>query len=288
MALIKISTDSTSDIPVNLKEELNIEVVPLMIIHGDKEYRDGIDLTTRQFYEILETSDIMPGSSCVPLVYYTNLYEKVYADGYTDLIHTTINSKGSSTYQGANMMRDQFYEDHPEAKEKFNIHIIDSTTYSVGYGWAVIEAARMVKDGKSVEDIIAYINDWIAHVRPVMLPMNLKFVKKSGRISAAAAFVGDALGLKPVITFEDGASKVISKIRGEKRAVKEFVDLIESEREVGTPYMLVSGNNDEQFLKFKEECALRFEREPEFVYDVGNIISINTGPNMIGIIYRMK
>jgi len=152
MAKIKIATDSTADIPVNLVEELGIEVIPLLIIHGDKEYRDGIDITPEEFYKLLEETDVMPGSSCVPPVVYTELYEKTYNDGYTDLILVSVNGKGSSTYQNTVMMREQFYEDHPEAEGKFNIHLIDSTTYSMAYGWAVVEAARKIQAGGSAHN----------------------------------------------------------------------------------------------------------------------------------------
>ena len=95
-----------------------------------------------------------------------------------------------------------------------NIHIIDSKTYSMAYGMPVIRAAQMVKEGATVEEILSEINDWLENVGVLFVPLNLKFVKKSGRVSAAAAFVGDALGLKPIITFEDGDSKVLNKIRG--------------------------------------------------------------------------
>ncbi|MBQ8525125.1 MAG: DegV family protein [Clostridia bacterium] len=286
MAKIKIVTDSTSDIPKNLAEELGIEVLPLTLTANGKEYRDGIDITPEEFYKILDTSEEIPASSCVAPALYTELYERVYEEGYTDLILTSINSKGSSTYQGSVMTKEMFYEDHPEAVGKFNIHNIDSQTYSMSYGWAVVEAARKANEGASVEDIIAGIMDWVENTRPMFVPMTLKFVKKSGRVSAAAAFVGDALGLKPVITFENGESKVVSKIRGEKKVVKELLGMVKSERKPGTPYMIVYGNNDEQFSKLRDTCTEVLGDAPELEYPVGCVIGINTGPNIVGIIYR--
>lgn len=286
MAKIKIATDSTSDIPKNLVEELGIEVLPLTLRANGKEYRDGIDITPEEFYEILDTSDELPASSCVAPALYTELYEKAYKEGYTDLVLVSINSKGSSTYQGSVMAKDMFYEDYPEAADKFTIHNIDSLTYSMSYGWAVVEAARMAKNGEDVEAIKEAINDWITNTRPMFVPLNLKFVKKSGRISAAAAFVGDALGLKPVITFEDGESKVISKIRGEKKLVKELLEMVKSERKPGTPYMIVHGHINEQYEKFRDTCTEILGEAPEFEYPVGCVIGINTGPSILGIVFR--
>ena len=109
MAKIKIVTDSTSDLPKNIIDELNIEVVPLALFADGVEYRDGLDITPEEFYKIMESSDSIPTSSCVPPALYTEVYEKAYSEGYTDLILTSINSKGSSTYQGAVMTRDMFF-----------------------------------------------------------------------------------------------------------------------------------------------------------------------------------
>ena len=285
MPKIKIVTDSTSDIPKNLAQELGIEILPLTLTVNENEYRDGIDITQQEFYEILETSETVPSSSCVSPALYTELYEKSYEEGYTDVILTSINSKGSSTYQGAVMSKQMFFEDHPDAVGKINIYNVDSGTYSMIYGLAVIEAARMANDGAAAREIVEHIENRVKDARGMFVPMNLKFVKKSGRVSAASAFVGDALGLKPVITFEDGESLVISKIRGEKKVVPELLSLVKSERKVGTPYMLVGGNNDEQFNKLRDMCTEVLGEPPILEYPVGCVIAINTGPNIIGIIY---
>jgi len=286
MSLIKIISDSTADIPKNIQEEYDITVLPLTIIDGDAEYTDGVTMSPDEFYDILETCEKIPSSSRVAPGLFTQAYVDAWKNGYTDLIYVALNSKGSSTYHGAIMEMEDFYEENPEAKETFCIHIVDSLTYSMCYGWAVISAAKMAKEGREISEILESIDDWLKNTRAMFVPMNLKFVKKSGRVTAAAAFVGDALGLKPVITFEDGESKVISKIRGEKKVVSSLLDIVEGERKKGTPYFLVRGKNIELFEKYKAAAIERFGEEPEFVYPVGCIISINTGPDILGIIYK--
>ena len=286
MAKIKIATDSTADIPKSLVEELNIAVLPLTILAGDKEYLDGVDIMPEEFYHVLETADKMPVSSQVSVTLYQELFEKTWREGYTDIIHVILNSKGSGTYQAGVLARDLFLEEHKEAAEQFQIHLIDSGTYSMAYGWAAVEAARMAAKGEEVAAIIAHIQDWVSHARPMLVPLSLKFVKKSGRVSAAAAFVGDAIGLKPMITFEQGESKVVGKARGEKKAVRELVELCRKERRPGTPYMLVYGNNQEQREQLRELCREMLDQLPTLEYPVGCIISINTGPNMVALIYR--
>lgn len=288
MAKIKIVTDSTADIPVEIRESLGIEVLPITIIDGENEYKDGYDMTPQEFYEVLENAKEIPSTSRVVPVLYGELYEECYKEGYTDVILTCINSKGSSTMQGAIMSKDMFYEDYPEAKEKMNIHIIDSKTYSMAYGMAVIKAAEMVKDGAGVDEVLKEMNDWLENVKILFLPMNLKFVKKSGRVSAAAAFVGDALGLKPIITFIDGDSKVLNKVRGDKKAISTLVDMVAAEREEGTPYSLVYGSNVDAFEKIKAACEEKLDIPAKYEYLVGAVISINAGPDVVGVIYRKK
>lgn len=286
MSKIKISTDSTADIPKDLCDRFNISVLPLTIIYENKEYKDGIDISPKDFYAILDTAEALPVSSQVSVEMYTELFNSCRSEGYSDLIHVTINSKGSGTYQAAELAKSLFFESHPEAAEDFSIRIIDSKTYSMAYGIPVIEGARMIQNGASAEEVAEHIEEWLSHARPVFIPLNLKCVKKSGRISPAAAFVGDVIGLKPLITFEDGEAKIISKARGDNNAVSSLVERCLSERKPGTNYALVYGNNKEAFIKLKSACAETLDIPPIAEYQVGCVIGLNTGPNMIGILYR--
>lgn len=207
--------------------------------------------------------------------------------GYMDLIHTSINSKGSGTYQATVLSKRIFFEEHPEAKKQFHIHLIDSKTYKYGlWDIPVVEGVQMVQEGASVDEIIEHIQEWLEHARPVFVPRNLKCVKKSGRISPAAAFMGDAIGLKPLITFEDGEAKVISKARGEHKAIATLLDRCMKERCPDTNYVLIYGSNQDAFAELKKACAEVMDRPPMSEYKAGCIISINTGPNMVGILYR--
>lgn len=285
---IKISTDSTSDISLALGRELDISILPIMLISEDGELRDGVDITPEEFYPILAATEKLPTSSAVTPYLYTQLYEETYRAGYTDQIHVTINSKGSGTHQNAVLARDMFYQEHPEAKEEFRIHIIDSMTYSMGYGLAVIEAAKMAKEGASASSILAMIEDFLAHSRILVLPLDLKCVKKSGRVSAAAAFVGDAIGLKPIITFENGESKILEKVRGEKAAFKKLIEMFLAEAALEKPYIMAKAANTEALsaLRTTLQTELSIDHIPDFF--LGCIISLNIGQNAVGIVYYKK
>ena len=287
MARVKFTTDSAADIPAALREELDIQALPFPIAIGDKEYDDGLDFTPQEFYDMLLAAPKIPTHAQLNPYVFTEVFESAWEAGYTDLIHTSINSKGSATCANAYQARGEFYKDHPEARDAFHIHIIDALNYTMGYGWAVVQGARMAAEGAGPQEIVDFIQDWTDHVRVAFAPLDLRFAKKSGRISAAAAFVGEALGLKPIMTFINGESKILSKVRGEKAVVSKLAEMCREERKAGTPYLLIQGNNQEQSDRLLDQCRLELGEEPALAYHIGGVIAINAGPNLVGLIYRV-
>ena len=286
MTTIKFVTDSAADIPRALREELNIRVLPFPIAMGTKELQDGYDFTPEEFYpRLLKAPQIPTHAQLIPFVF-SQCFQEAFQSGVRCLIYTAINAKGSATYQNAVQARQEFYEDYPEAKETFHIHILDSKTYTMGYGWAVVQGAKMARNGADEGEVLAYLQDWLDHVRVIFAPLDLRFAKKSGRVSAAAAFVGDALGLKPIMTFEDGDSKILSKVRGEKNVVPALLEACRKTRQEGTPYLIIRGSNEEQAARLAEESAKALGAPADMTYPVGGVVAINAGPNLIGLVYR--
>lgn len=285
MSKIRVSTDSTADIPQAIRKELDIVTLPLTILAEGKEYRDGVDIEPGAFYELMERCADIPGTAQVSVTLYTALFEETLAAGFTHLIHVSINSKGSGTYQAGLMARDMFYEEHPEARDALDIQLLDSANYSMAYGLAVVEGARLAKNGAAPQEVLAHVTDWLEHGRAIVVPFTLKYVKKSGRVSPAAAFVGDALGLKPLITFEEGEPKIPAKVRGEAKAVTALVDRMLQTRKPGTPYALAYGSNESLRTQLREACAQVMDLPPVAEYPLGCVISINTGPEAVGLCY---
>ena len=145
----------------------------------------------------------------------------------------------------------------------------------------------MSAGGAEPQAVVDFIQDWVDHVRVVFSPLDRRFAKKSGCISAAAAFVGEALGLKPVMTFTNGESKILAKVRGEKAVVARLAEMCRAERRDGTPYLMIQGSNREQSDRLLEVCRQELGEEPALSYFIGGVIAINAGPNLIGIIYRV-
>ncbi|MEA4813828.1 MAG: DegV family protein [Oscillospiraceae bacterium] len=288
MAKIRIMTDSASDIPAELQKSCGIEVLPFIIAMDDREYRDNVDFTPVEFYRKLEASATVPTHSQLTPFTFLECYERAFAEGCTDLIYVSINAGGSATNQNAMIARDAFFRDHPEAGGKFSVHVVDGTTYTMGYGYAAVLGARAAAEGKSVEEVLTVIRDWIDHQRVLFVPYNLQFVKKSGRVSAAAAFIGDALGLRPLIGFEDGGAKILGKVRGDKAVVPAIVDMMKDEMEPGSEYLCIHGALEDRNDELNAECREKLGYLPVLSYYLGCIIAINCGPNVVALVYRKK
>lgn len=281
-------TDSAADIPAELVEELGIQVLPFHIAMEGKDLRDGADFTPQEFYHALLSAPKIPTHSQHTAFVFQECYEKAWRDGYSDLIYTAINSKGSTTHANAVQAIELFYEDFPEARDALRIRVIDGGDYTMTYGWAVVLGARMAREGKNAEEVAAAIQDWVDHSQVVFGLYDLKFAKKSGRVSAAAAFVGDALGLKPIMTFQDGESKILTKVRGEKNVIPAILDQIKPAIDPDAPYLCLGGALEAENKLVCAASKEAFGKAPELFYYIGGVIAINAGPNLVGVVFRKK
>lgn len=286
MEKIKIFTDSASDITFEAEKELDIAMMNFNIAMGDASYTSRIDFDNDQFYKLMAEYDGIPLTSQITAYEFQEMYEKYYKEGYTDLIGILINSEGSATYGNSLMAYNMFIEEHPEAKDKFRVHSIDARSYTGAYGYAVVEAGKMVKEGKSAEEIVAFAKEWIEHCVVYFVPYTLKYAAKSGRIPSAAAFVGDKLGIKPAMRIYDHVISTAFSIRGEKRVVKKIAEKTVSEMKKGTPYLIVYGDDALLRDQMKEAMTVLTGYEPAGAYQIGAAIAANAGPTVVGVIFQ--
>ena len=223
MSKIMILTDSCCDLPKETIEELGITVLPFEITFCGETFREIFDKSTQEFYEMMAKSDEIPKHSQLSPLTFEETYTKLYKEGYTDVISVSINSEGSGTFNNSIIGKNDFYEKNPDAKMR--IFNIDSRCYTVFYGYPIMEAVKKIRKGAEAEDIVAYLEDWFNICAIYAVPYNLKYARKSGRISAAAAFAGELLGLKPIIEFADNKTATVEKIRGEKSIVLKLADV---------------------------------------------------------------
>lgn len=286
MDRIKIMTDSASDIPKELEKQYDIRILSFPVTVGDKGYLERVDFTNEEFYEILQNALKIPVTSQITVFQFEEEFKTFFEQGYAELIYVSIYSGGSSTYNNAVMAKEQFYESHPEAKEQFKIHLVDSKAYTMAYGYPVVEAAKKAQRGASSDEIVAYLEDWFDSVEIYFAPYTLEFVKKSGRVPAAAAFVGELIGLRPIISIIDGETKVIEKVRGDKAILPALFKHAKERIIPQTPYMLVRSTKNEECAELAAQLKKQFGYEAVGQFDIGAAISINAGPKVVGVIVK--
>lgn len=283
MQKIKLLTDSASDITTQEAEEHSIHLFHFPFVLNEKTFQDGVDFTPDQLYELLEQSPQLPIHSQITMMEYTEAFTRYYQEGYTDLIYVSINGNGSGTIQAARLAREEFFTEHPEATG-ITIHILDSRSYSMAYGYPLLEASFKIERGASASEILSYLQDQMSRAHIFFAPYTLQFVKKSGRVSAAAAFAGELMGLRPLITFEKGNSKILSKVRGEKAVIPGLLKLAEEAMVPQTSYGIVYGSYLEPMEEMVKEAEKHFGYPPAYVQKIGAVISINAGPRTLGLI----
>lgn len=288
MSKIKIVTDSASDISKEYAGKYDIEVIGFNITVGDKSFRDG-DMELQEYYKLIEESPDLPTHSQLTVFDFEELYKKHAEEGVEELFYISINSYGSATYSNACSAKESFAENEPELAAKMNIRVIDSGTYSATCGYPVTEAAKMAQNGEDADKIEKYLLDWFDCCEVYLACYGLRFAKKSGRISSAAAFMGELMGFKPVILLSKGETKVVAKPRGEANVPLKLADVVCSRIEKDSPYIVIRGKNDAYAKEAAKELEKRLGYPPvDMVFRVGGVISANAGPDMVACAFKAK
>ena len=284
--IIKIMTDSCSDIPKDIAESLGIKMLCFPITVDGVSYREVQDFSKEEFYEIADRAKEFPTTAQLTPFEIAEAFESLALEGYTDVIFVTIGAGGSGTYQNAMMAKQQFEEAHTADKEPMRIHLVDGRCYTATYGYAVTEAAKKLARGASAEELIDYLEDWCRHAGLYFVPLTLKYVKRSGRVSAAAAFAGELLGLRPFCRIANCKSSVLQKIRGEQTIVQKLTDYAKEHMLPHTPYIVMAGSEAEYAEQLAAAMTKQLGYPPEGIWNIGAAIVCNSGSNVVGMVIR--
>lgn len=288
MNKIKIMTDSACDIPREQEEEYNIRILPFPITVGDDGYLERVDFTNEEFYDLLLSAPRIPVTSQITAPQFVEEFRAVAEEGFPELIFVSICGSGSNTYSSAVMARDQLYAERPELRESFRIHLVDSRSYCLGYGYPVMEAAKKAQRGISSAEILAFLEDWFDSVEIFLAPYTLEFAKKSGRIPCAAAFVGELIGLKPIISMVDGKTIILEKVRGERAVIPALLKRAAAAAVPHTPYCVIGAMLPDETQKLAEQARRQLGWESEGSFLAGAAITINAGPKMVALVVKGK
>ena len=288
MSKIKIMTDSASDISSADEQKYSIEVIPFPITLGDKTYISRVDFDNEQFFDLMAQYDEIPKTAQITPFLFQEIYLRQAQEGVTDLIMVLINSKGSSTYNNSVLAIDMFYDEYPQYRDVLHIHSFDGMGYNALYGALVVHAAQMCADGASLESILGYLEDILPRREIYFGIYDLKYAAKSGRIPTAAAFVGTALNLKPVMRIFDQSITTAAKCRGERKLVEKVAQMSIEDMEPGAPYEIVYGNDAGCLEELRRLMVLKLGYEPSAVYQIGAAVAANSGPRVVGVSFTIK
>lgn len=278
---IKIVTDSTCYIPNELKEKYDITVVSLSVVMGNEIFKET-EIENDVFYKKLAEADSIPTSSQPTIDDLYKIFERIVGNG-DDVIGIFISSEMSGTYSTCNqVIKTMIEEKYPNAR----MEIIDSRSNCMQMGYAVLTAARLANENKSMDVILEEVNKVINRSRFLFIPDTLEYLKKGGRIGGAAALFGTLLQIRPILTVEDGKTAVFDKVRTKQRAILRMIDKVKGDIAEGKLGELIVHH-----INCEEEGRALAEKVKEIlgveaqIQDIGPVIGCHVGPKAVGIAY---
>lgn len=283
MSKYVVLTDSTCDLPEEAAKQHNIDIVCFKIALDGEGYTERVDFTPEQFCEMLKKASGLPTTAQVTQFEFFDKFEEYDRQGVEQTLYISINAGGSGTNAAAHAAAAQFHEEHPDSR--MEIFIVDSHAYSMAEGTGVIEAKQKLDAGETMESVVEYLNDKYAKMEILLTAYTLKVIRKSGRISAAAAIAGDLLGIHPIFTLNDGVSQVVKKVRGDKAVVSGMATTMASRMAQGTPYYI--GVSDHKYdEEYVEACTKKVGYAPVGIFHLGCAVLSNTGAEAVGLVFE--
>lgn len=284
MEKICIFTDSSADIPKEEVEKFGIEIIPILVTAGDRTFREYFDITPEEYWKLLRESEEIPSTAQTTVQDCLTVFRRAHDAGCTHAMGIMINGSGSGSFQAANIARAMFYS---ECGEDMTIEILDSETYTYIYGRIVVEAARARMAGMPFAQIVENAKHRIKSSEAYLGVFSLKHLQKSGRISGGLAFVGGALGMRPLSHVYAGSVDVQAKTRGDKSVPTKITQLVMKravEPEEQTAYLLYAdcpaGIVEQTELLLRQSGFADVRR-----YPIGCAVTTNTGPDAIAVAY---
>lgn len=272
---IAIVTDSTSDLTPELMGDLNIDIIPLKIKIGEDYYKDGIELTKRDFWKRVTSESIIPKTSQPSPAEFKEIYERLFKKGYKKIISIHISSKLSGTQQAARVAKGMVARGE-------NITIVDSKAVAMSLGYQVLEAARMAREGMSEENILSRLEQLQDRIKLYFVVNDISYLEKGGRIGRASSVIGGFLKVKPILKLENGEISVQGKVFGESGALGYMERLIRAESKKTSMILYTAwGGTRKELLnadEIKNQQSGNNKIEYRGRFEIGATIGAHSGP----------
>ena len=282
MSKIAILADSSCDFTPERAQKAGFSVVPLQVTFEDGSvYRDGIDLTSEEFFKKLAASKQLPKTSQPTIETWMDAM-KQFAD-YDDIIVITVSGKVSGSLSGASMARRMLRE---EENFRPNIHLIDSMTASGAVAGFALEAVRMVREGCRAQEILNRLLYLQNHLAVYFIFDSLEYLRKGGRIGKATALAGKVMGIKPLLTFFEGEPKNVDKVRGVQAGCKKLVEGFLQRTADLHHVMVISSCAPERVEMITRMLQTHISDIAITYVEIGAVIGTYVGPGGIALVYE--
>lgn len=277
MKNIKVICDSLSDIPKELIQKYDIEVVPLTVILDGKEYKDGVDISNDEFYKTLREQNVYPKTSQATYAQFKEVFERYVNEG-RKVLYIAGSSVATGTYQSAVMAKNDIDGD---------IYTYDSLAFSYVIGILVVKAAQLAQEGKDIDEILEEVKILREKTYVLFAVDTLEYLQKGGRISSTKAAIGSILNIKPILDIRDGLVAPVCQVRGKKNVISKMIELIKENCGTNlTDQVICIGYSDD----FKEREMLteavkeQFNPKGILYFQIGTCVGSHAGPGLTGII----
>jgi DegV family protein with EDD domain len=269
---VKIVTDSVADIPPDIVRDLDITLIPVLLRFGEETYRDGIDMTTDQFYERLTTSKVMPTTSVPSLDLFARTYARL-AEETHEILVIMLSSKLSGLHNAARQSAELMEGD-------CRIEVLDSGCAVMAQGFVVIKAARAAKEGATLDEILEIVRNNLPRVDMHAAFDTLEYLKRGGRIGRAQAFMGSVLRVNPIITLKDGVVEPAGRARSRSKAINHLYEFAASYSHIEE--LAVEGAAcPEDVERLVERLGAIFPKERILRSRTTPVIGTHTGPGLL-------
>lgn len=278
--MIRIITDSLCDMTMDYAKELNIDIMPLTVRFGEKEYKCGVDLSNEAFYDKLENSEDAPSTAAVNPFDFEEIFRK-YIDAGDEVVAILFSKYMSATFQSATIAADNIQSEH--------LRLIDCENGAMGQALLIQTAVAMRDNGLSADEIADNIRALLPKTMTYIVVDTLEYLKRGGRISKSAALIGGLIKLHPVLQVVADGAKPIDKVKGKKSCNAWLINKLK-EQPADTDYKLVIGHSNapDRAEAFKERLIEAGITNEIFITCIGPVVGTHIGPNCLGIGYIEK
>ncbi|MBE7151057.1 DegV family protein [Bacillus mycoides] len=282
---VKIITDSAADLPVELLQAYDIDLIPLRVYdEAETEYLDGVTLKSVTLLQKMREGAVYKTS----LPSLETFQEKFvsYAKEGNPCIYLAFSSELSGTYQSSVLIKKEVKETYTD----LDLEIIDTKCASLGQGIVVLEAAKMAKEGASKEEILNRVVFLMNHMEHIFTVADLQYLVRGGRLSKVAGFIGGLLNIKPILNVDEGKLVPLEKVRGKKKVLSRIVDIMEERGKdlKGQTIGMTHGDDLETAEALKALITERFGCEVFIVNTIGAAIGAHTGPGALTLFFLNK